>query len=107
MVDFRNVALGAAERIFYGNSIADWVIAGIPKLIEAIVREQTSARFERCHLKLLGESALQFELSYFVQQPKLNSMLDLQHTVNLRIIGEFRRLGIEFGYPTQRVVVEH
>jgi small-conductance mechanosensitive channel len=82
-------------------------LAGIPKLIEAIVREQTSARFERCHLKLLGESALQFELSYFVQQPKLNSMLDLQHTVNLRIIGEFRRLGIEFGYPTQRVVVEH
>ena len=56
---------------------------------------------------MLGESALQFELSYFAQQPKLNSMLDLQHTVNLRIIGEFRRLGIEFGYPTQRVVVEH
>ena len=29
MADFRNVALGASERIFYGNSIADWVIAGI------------------------------------------------------------------------------
>ncbi len=82
-------------------------LAGIPKLLEAIVRDQASARFERCHLKLLGESALQFELSYFVQQPKLNSILDLQHTVNLRIIGEFRRLGIEFGYPMQRVVVEH
>ena len=29
MVDFRNVTLGASERIFYGNSIADWLIAGI------------------------------------------------------------------------------
>src|SRR5450631_225827 len=82
-------------------------LAGIPKLLEAIVREQASARFERCHLRLFGESALQFELSYFAQEPKLNPMLDLQQTVNLRIIDEFRRLGIEFAYPTQRVIVEH
>src|ERR1035441_728229 len=82
-------------------------LAGIPKLLEAIVREQASARFERCHLKLLDESALQFELSYFAQQLKLNPMLDLQQTVNFRIIDEFRRLGIEFAHPTQRVIVEH
>jgi small-conductance mechanosensitive channel len=82
-------------------------LVGIPKLLEAIVREQTSARFERCHLKSLGDSSLQFELSYFAQQPKLNPLLDLQQTVNFRIIDEFRRLGIEFAYPTQRIVLEH
>jgi small-conductance mechanosensitive channel len=81
-------------------------LAGIPKLLEGIVREQSTARFERCHLKSLGDSSLQFELSYFVQQPKLNPLLDLQQTVNFRIIDEFRRLGIEFAYPTQRVVLE-
>jgi small-conductance mechanosensitive channel len=47
-----------------------------------------------------------FELSYFVQQPSLNPMLDLQQAVNFRIIDEFRRLGIEFAYPAQRVIVE-
>jgi len=26
--------------------------------------------------------------------------------VNLRIIEEFRKLGVEFAYPTQRVVLE-
>jgi hypothetical protein len=26
--------------------------------------------------------------------------------VNFRIIDEFRRLGVEFAYPTQRVVVD-
>jgi small-conductance mechanosensitive channel len=81
-------------------------LADIPKLLEGIVREQAAARFERCHLKSLGEWALQFELSYFAQQPKLNPMLDLQHTVNYRIIDEFRRLGIEFALPAQRVLVD-
>ena len=48
---------------------------------------------------------MHFELSYFVQQPSLNPLLDLQQTVNFRIIDEFRRLGIEFDYPTQRVIL--
>jgi small-conductance mechanosensitive channel len=78
----------------------------IPKLLEGIVRAELNARFDRCHLKTLGESSLLFELSFFVQQPKLNPLMDLQQTVNFRIIDEFHRLGIEFAYPTQRVVFE-
>ena len=82
------------------------VLAGIPKLLEDIVRGQPSARFERCHLRSLGESSLQFELSYFAQQPKLNPMMDLQQMVNFQIINEFRRVGIEFAPPAQRVVLD-
>jgi small-conductance mechanosensitive channel len=81
-------------------------LQAIPKLLEHIVREQQNVRFDRCHLTALGDSSLQFELSYFVQQPKLNPLLDLQQAVNFRIIEEFRRLGVEFAYPTQRVVVD-
>ena len=81
-------------------------LRGIPTLLEGIVRDQPNARFERCHLKSLGESSLLFELSYFAQQPALNPLLDLQQVVNFRILEEFQRLGIEFAYPTQRVVVE-
>jgi small-conductance mechanosensitive channel len=77
----------------------------IPKLLESIVREHANARFERCHLKTLGDSALHFELSYFVQQPAVNPLLDLQQAVNFRIIDEIRRLGVEFDYPTQRVIL--
>lgn len=81
-------------------------LRSIPELLEGIVREFQHARFERCHLKALGDACLLFELSYFVQQPKINPLLDLQQAVNFRIIDEFRRLGIEFAYPTQRVLVE-
>jgi small-conductance mechanosensitive channel len=78
----------------------------MPKVLENIVREHAQARFERCHLKSLGESSFLFELSYFVQQPASNSILDLQQAVNFRIIDEMRRLGVEFAYPTQLVFLD-
>jgi small-conductance mechanosensitive channel len=81
-------------------------LKGIPELMENIVREHAQARFERCHLKTLGESSFQFELSYFVMQPSVNPVLDLQQAVNFRIIDELRRLGVEFAYPAQVVLLD-
>jgi small-conductance mechanosensitive channel len=81
-------------------------LKGIPAMLEGIVREQANARFERCHLKTLGDTALIFELSYFVQQPNLHPLLDLQQDVNFRILEEFRRLGVRFAYQTDIAVPE-
>ena len=78
-------------------------LRALPKLLENVVREHSQAHFERCHLKTLGENAFQFELSYFVQQPAANPLLDLQQAVNFRIIDELRRLEVEFAYPAQLV----
>jgi small-conductance mechanosensitive channel len=79
-------------------------LEAIPKMLEQIVTEQANARFERCHLKNFGEWALQYELSYFRQNPDQYPLLDLQQAVNFRIIERFRREQIEFALPTQRVV---
>jgi small-conductance mechanosensitive channel len=79
-------------------------LEAIPKMLERIVTEQANARFERCHLKNFGEWALQYELSYFRQNPDQYPLLDLQQAVNFRIIEQFRRERIEFALPTQRVV---
>jgi len=78
----------------------------MPKLLESIVREHAQAHFERCHLKTFSESSFQFELSYFVQQPSVNPLLDLQQAVNFRIIDELRRLDVDFAYPTQLVILD-
>ena len=94
----------ATSRVPYAT--AQDKLAAIPKLPENIVHEQSNVRFERCHLKTLGDSCLNFELSYFVQLPKINSSLDLQQAVNLRIIEEFRRTAIEFAFPSQHILVE-
>ncbi|MFI4890208.1 MAG: mechanosensitive ion channel family protein [Steroidobacterales bacterium] len=74
-------------------------LRAIPQLLEGIVRNQNSIRFERCHLTVLGQWSLQFELSYFRVHPAGNSVLDLQHEVNCRIIEEFRQAGIQFALP--------
>lgn len=94
----------ATLRVAYGTPPDR--LAGIPKLLETIVRAQSNTRFERCHFISIGESSLRFELSYFVQEPRLHPMFDLQQAVNLRIIDEFAKQGIEFAYPTQRVVLD-
>ena len=91
-------------RVTYGTPAE--TLRSIPKMLESVVREQVNARFDRCHLKTLGESALQFELSYFVQQPSVNPLLDLQQAVKFRIIDEFQRLGVEFAYPAQVVMLD-
>jgi len=58
------------------------------------VREQANTRFERCHLKSLGESCWNSKL-LLRQRPELNPPMDLQQVVIFRIIDEFRRRGIE------------
>jgi small-conductance mechanosensitive channel len=91
-------------RVAYGTPIEK--LKAIPALLERIVCEHSQARFERCHLKTLGDSSLFFELSYFVRQPSTNPLLDLQQAVNFRILDEFRDLGVDFAYPAQLVVLD-
>lgn len=80
-------------------------LRSIPSLLESIVREQATARFERCYLKTLGDSALHFELSYFALQPAVNPLPNLQQAVNFRIIDELRRLEVELDSPTGHVLL--
>ena len=79
-------------------------VRSIPGVLKALVSEHAQARFERCHLKTLGDDALLFELTYFVRQPTVNPQLDLQQAVNLRILEEFNRLGVGLAQPTRIVV---
>jgi small-conductance mechanosensitive channel len=94
----------ATLRVTYDTPVEH--LRTIPKLLEGIVAEQLNARFERCHLKSLGDAAFQFELTYFVRQPAVNPLVDLQQAVNFRIVEEFQRAGIQFAYPTQLVIVD-
>ena len=94
----------ATIRVAYGTPVEK--LKAIPNLLESIVREHGQARFDRCHLKTLGDSSLLYELSYFVRQPSVNPLLDLQQAVNFRILDEFEGLGVEFAYPAQMVVLE-
>jgi len=80
-------------------------LKAIPKLIEGIVTEHQLTRFDRAHFQSFGDSALIFEVVYFVLSADYNTSMDIQQQINLRIMEEFQKAGIEFAYPTQQLYV--
>ncbi len=77
----------------------------IPAILEAAVRAQEKTRFERSHFVVYGDFALQFETVYFVLDADYLVHANIQQAINFRILEEFERAGIEFAYPTRRVLV--
>jgi small-conductance mechanosensitive channel len=60
-------------------------------------------RFDRAHFKSYDDSALTFEIVYYVLDPDYNRYMDTQQRINLEIYRRFEREGIEFAYPTRTV----
>lgn len=77
----------------------------IPALVRSIVEQQPKTRFDRAHFKEYGDSALVFEVVYFVLDPDNNIYMDIQQAINLAIFRRFQEEGIEFAYTTRTLPV--
>jgi len=77
------------------QAIAGW--------IEAVIREQAMVRFDRAHFQAFGDSALRFEVVYYMLDPDYNRYMDTQQAINLAIHQKFEAEGVLFAYPTQTV----
>jgi small-conductance mechanosensitive channel len=74
----------------------------IPKMIQEIISLHTSeTRFDRAHFKSYADSGLKFEVVYIVLSPDFNKYMDIQQSINLALLRQFRELGIDFAYPTR------
>lgn len=89
-------------RIIYETPRA--LIGEVPGIIESVIRAHGKTRFERAHFVRYGDWALVFEAVYFVLDSELNAFMDAQQAVNLHLMDEFARRGIQFAYPTSRAV---
>jgi small-conductance mechanosensitive channel len=78
----------------------------IPGILKTIVAAQTAVRFDRAHFKEFGAYALNFEIVYWVLSPDYNIYMDIQQAINLAIVQQFAREGIEFAYPTQTLFLQ-
>jgi small-conductance mechanosensitive channel len=43
---------------------------------------------------------------YIVTDSNFNHFMDIQQSINLKMMREFERLGIQFAYPTQALFVQ-
>ena len=79
-------------------------LAAIPAEVRRIVEAQPNTRFDRCHFLTFGDTALQFELVYFVTRAEFNVYADIQQAVNLAVLERFRAMRVQLAAPTRAIV---
>ena len=79
-------------------------LKSIPPTVRDIITSRKQTRVDRVHFKEFGESALVFEIVYFVLSPDYNLYMDIQQAINYEILQNFKDRGIEFAFPTVTVV---
>lgn len=81
-------------------------IEQIPGVIRTLIEAIPDARFARCHFSAHGAASLDFETVYYVLSADYTRHMDIQQEVHLQLHRAFTRLGVEFAYPTQRLIIE-
>ena len=78
----------------------------LPELIKSCVEGVEDVRFDRAHFASYGDSALVYDVVYFVETSDYNTYMDRQQEINFKIMDSFKEEGIEFAYPTQTLYVK-
>jgi small-conductance mechanosensitive channel len=78
----------------------------IPDLLREIVEAQELATFDRSHFKEFGAYSLNFETIFFVETPDYLPYMNILQEINLQVYDRFQQEGIEFAFPTQKILVE-
>ncbi len=91
--------------VTYDTSSLD--LRRIPDLILNIVNSVEHARMDKVHFASYGDSALIFELTYFVPTQAVVDFMDVQQEINFRIHEEFGKAGINFAFPSQTLYLHH
>jgi len=77
----------------------------IPGWVQEIIEAKEDTRFDRCFFLTFGDSALMFDIVYYMDVPDFQVYGTNRQAINLEILGKFAEEGIEFAYPTQTVIV--
>lgn len=81
-------------------------IRRIPDIVQKIIEQCKGADFDRAHFAELADSSLNFEIVYYVKSSEYKDYMDTQQQINLALIEEFEKEGIDFAYPTQTLYVQ-
>jgi small-conductance mechanosensitive channel len=77
----------------------------VPGIVRGIIESQEETLFDRAHFASCDDSALAFEVAYYVLSSDFNRYMDIQQEINLNLMQEFAARGISFAYPTQTLFV--
>jgi small-conductance mechanosensitive channel len=72
----------------------------IPGMVKQIIEAQDRARFDRAHFRGFGQSALEFEIVYWVLNSDYTVYMDIQQAIDFGILRAFQEEGVGFAFPT-------
>ena len=91
--------------VHYETPVA--TVAAVPRAVREIIEATPDTRFDRCHLLRCTDTALQFEVVYFVTRAEYKAYADAQQSINLRILERFRTMEVSFLATAPRPVRLH
>ena len=77
----------------------------IPAMIREAIESQPLARFDRAHLWVVNEWALDYEAVYYMQTGDYNAFMDAQQAINLTLLRRFAEEGVRLAMPGRMVEV--
>lgn len=75
----------------------------IPVILGEILEKAEHVQPDTHHFVAFGDSALVFEVAYYVLSPDANKPVDIQQMINFQIHEAFAKEAIDMAYPTQTV----
>jgi len=78
----------------------------ILEIIKDIFKKIDEAELDRSHWKHYDDSALTFEVVYYVNNPEYLKYMDIQQEINFMLKERLEKLKVDFAYPTQTVYVK-
>jgi small-conductance mechanosensitive channel len=98
-MDLRRIAFQFS--VAYGASASD--AEDLASAIKHIIQGIEGTRFDRAHLLALGERGLNYEVVYYVLSADYNRYMDIQQAINLGIMRELEKRGMQFGRREMQV----
>jgi small-conductance mechanosensitive channel len=78
----------------------------IPEILQQIIESHEKTLFDRVTFKDFGDSALVFEVVYFITTSDFKTYIDLRHEINMAIFKRFEDEGIGLAYPTRTIYLK-
>jgi small-conductance mechanosensitive channel len=78
----------------------------LPALLRGIIESQQMVRFDRAHFARFDNSALTFEIVYYVLTDNYKIYMDIQQQINFALLQAFTERNISIAYPTQTVYLQ-
>lgn len=106
----RNLGRASEKRVLFRLQVAyenaPAAVEQVTGIVRGVVESVPGTRYVQCPLIALGQYALEFEPLYYVAvRPGVNHAATVD-AVNRGIVREFARAGVQFAYPSQRLIME-